>query len=173
MWAARATNADQQVRKEHSMRTTFSAQRLMDVSPDVVYRCIADYEHHHRPEGFLPPTFADMRVIQGGIGAGTVVSWAMDLGGRRQITTATITEPDPGHILVETSDTVVTNFIVEPAGAGALVRFETVIDEPGLRGVMTRLFATRLLRPVYDDELQRLEAYARRLAASGPSPAPA
>jgi hypothetical protein len=154
------------------MRTTFSAQRVMDVAPDVVYRCIADYEHHHRPEGFLPPTFSDMRVIQGGIGAGTVVSWAMDLGGRHETTTATISEPDPGHILVETSDTVVTNFIVEPSDGGALVRFETVIDEPGLRGVMTRLFATRLLRPVYDDELQRLESYARNLAATPSSASP-
>ena len=150
------------------MRTTFSAQRIMDVSPDVVYRCIADYEHHHRPDGFLPPAFSDMRVIQGGIGAGTVVSWAMDLGGRHETTTATISEPDPGHILVETSDTVVTNFVVEPSGGGSLVRFDTVIDEPGLRGVMTRLFATRLLRPIYDDELQRLEAYARQLAATPP-----
>jgi len=148
------------------MRTTFSAQRVMDVPPDAVYRCIADYEHHHRPEGFLPPTFSDMRVIEGGVGAGTVVSWAMDLGGRRETTTATITEPDPGHILVETSPTVVTTFTVEPSGGGALVRFDTVIDEPGLRGVMTRLFAPRLLRPVYDDELQRLEAYARGLATS-------
>ncbi|HET9083497.1 MAG TPA: SRPBCC family protein [Candidatus Limnocylindrales bacterium] len=154
------------------MRTTLSAQRVMDVSPDVVYRCIVDYEHHHRPEGFLPPTFSDMRVIQGGIGAGTVVSWAMDLGGRHETTTATITEPDPGHVLVETSDTVVTTFTVEPSGGGALVRFDTVIDEPGLRGVMTRLFATRLLRPVYDDELQRLEEYARRLAASSAESGP-
>jgi hypothetical protein len=52
------------------------------------------------------------------------------------------------------------------------VRFDTVIDEPGLRGLMTRLFATRLLRPVYDDELQRLEEYARALGASEPDPAP-
>jgi hypothetical protein len=67
---------------------------------------------------------------------------------------------------VETSDTVVTTFTVEPSRGGALVRFDTLIDEPGPRGVMTRLFATRLLRPVYDDELQRLEQYARGLAAS-------
>ena len=155
------------------MRTTFSAERVMDVSPDVVYRCIADYEHHHRPEGFLPPTFSDMRVIEGGVGAGTVVSWAMDLGGRHETTTATISEPDPGHLLVETSDTVVTTFTVEPSGSGALVRFDTVIDEPGVRGLMTRLFATRLLRPVYDDELERLEEYARGIGESQSHPAPA
>lgn len=146
------------------MRTTFSAERMMSVPADVVYACIRDYEHHHRPEGFLPPTFSEMQVLQGGVGAGTVVSWAMDLGGRHETTTATISEPDPGHILVETSTTVVTTFTVKPSGGGALVRFDTVIDEPGLRGLMTRLFATRLLRPVYDDELKRLEEYARTLA---------
>ena len=148
------------------MQTRFSAERSMSVPADVLYECIRDYEHHHRPEGFLPPTFSDMQVIRGGVGAGTVVSWAMDLGGRHDTTTATITEPDPGHVLVETSPTVVTTFTVEPSAGGAVVRFDTVIDEPGLRGVMTRLFAARLLAPVYDDELQRLEEYAGGLARS-------
>jgi polyketide cyclase/dehydrase/lipid transport protein len=148
------------------MQTRLSAERTMAVAPDVVYGCIRDYEHHHRPEGFLPPTFSDMKVLQGGVGAGTVVSWAMDLGGRHETTTATITEPEPGHTLVETSATVVTTFTVEPTGDGALVRFDTIIDEPGVRGLLTRLFAGRLLRPVYDDELQRLEAYAQALGGT-------
>ena len=152
------------------MRTRFSAERSMSVPADVVYACIRDYQHHHRPEGFLPPTFSDMHVIEGGIGAGTVVSWAMDLGGRHETTTATITEPEPGRVLVETSPTVVTTFTVEPSSAGALVRFDTIIDEAGVRGVLTRLFAARLLRPVYDDELARLEAYARRQATGQAQP---
>ena len=41
------------------------------------------------------------------------------------------------------------------------VRFETVIDEPGVRGVMTRLFAPRMLAPLYADELTRLGEHAR------------
>jgi len=152
------------------MRTRFSAERSMSVPADAVYACIRDYQHHHRPEGFLPPTFSDMQVIEGGIGAGTVVSWAMDLGGRHETTTATITEPEPGRVLVETSPTVVTTFTVEPSSDGALVRFDTIIDEAGVRGVLTRLFAGRLLRPVYDDELARLEAYARSQATGQAQP---
>ena len=34
----------------------------------------------------------------------------------------------------------------------------TVLHESGLRGILTRQFAGRLLRPVYEDELDRLAA---------------
>ena len=146
------------------MKTTVTAERLMDVPPDVVYRCIADYREHHRPEGFLPPAFSDLRITRGGVGAGTEVSWALDLGGRRRTIAATISEPVPGHVLVETAADLVTTFTVEPAGRGARVRFETVLDARGLEGLAARLFVPRLVRPLYADELCRLEDYARALA---------
>jgi hypothetical protein len=44
------------------------------------------------------------------------------------------------------------------------VRFETVIEAGGLEGVLSRLFAPRLLAPLYADELERLERYARAQA---------
>jgi hypothetical protein len=44
---------------------------------------------------------------------------------------------------------------------GATVRFETVLEDNGLAGALSRLFAGRLLRPIYEDELRRLEAYAQ------------
>jgi len=36
------------------MKTTISAERLIEAPPDVIYHCIADYREHHRPDGFLP-----------------------------------------------------------------------------------------------------------------------
>lgn len=159
------------------MRTTVSAERLLDAPPDVIYHCIADYREHHRPDGFLPPAFSDLQISHGGVGAGTEVSWVMDLGGRRRTIAATISEPDPGHILVETAAGLVTTFTVEPVGRRARVRFETVIDAAGLEGLTTRLFAARLIRPIYEDEMGRLEGYARALADRrtrvGPGSAPA
>jgi polyketide cyclase/dehydrase/lipid transport protein len=150
------------------MRTTITAERRMRAPADAIYHSIANYRDHHRPGGFLPPQFSDMQVATGGIGAGTEVSWVLETGGRARRISATISEPVPGRRLVETSPGIVTTFIVDPAPDGAIVRFETVIDEGGIQGLLTRLFAERLLRPVYEDELTRLEVYAAdlpRLAA--------
>jgi len=143
------------------MKSRFAAERRMDVSAEVAYHCLSDYREHHRPEGFLPPAFSAFEIHRGGIGAGTEASWTVDLGGgRKRRMSATITEPDPGRRLVETADGVVTTFTVAPSGAGCVVRFDTVFDEPGLSGVLLRLFIGRMLGPLYADELARLDLYA-------------
>jgi hypothetical protein len=41
------------------------------------------------------------------------------------------------------------------------VRFDTVIDEGGLQGILDHVFAARLFGPVYADELRRLEDHAK------------
>jgi len=143
------------------MKTTITAERDMDAPAEVLYHLLADYRTHHRPDGFLPPAFSDMQIHRGGLGAGTDVSWVNDLGGRRRTVRAQITEPRPGHTMVETADGLVTTFTVEPTATGARVRFDTVIDESGVQGVLTRLFAPRMLAPIYADELDRLAAHAR------------
>jgi hypothetical protein len=147
------------------MKSRFAAERRMDVPADVAFHCLADYREHHRPEGFLPPAFSAFEVHRGGVGAGTEASWTVDLGGRTRRMSAAITEPEPGRRLVETGGGAVTTFTVAPSGAGCVVRFDTVFDEPGLSGVVLRLLIGRLLGPLYADELARLEAYAR---AHGP-----
>lgn len=153
------------------MKSRFGAERRMDVPAQVAYHCLADYREHHRPDGFLPPAFSDFEISRGGVGAGTEASWTVDLGGgRKRRMTATITEPDPGRRLVETGDGVVTTFTVAPSGAGCVVRFETVFEEPGLSGLLLRLFIGRMLGPLYADELQRLDVYAHThgpVAAAG------
>ena len=147
------------------MKTTITAERLIAAPADVLYHVLADYREHHRPEGFLPPAFSDVVISRGGVGAGTEVSWNVDAGGRRRPVHATISEPEPGRTLLETAPGLETTFTVTPADGGARVRFDTVIDDPGIQGLMTRLFAGRLLAPIYADELDRLETYAR---AHGP-----
>jgi hypothetical protein len=49
--------------------THISAERVIDAPAPVVYHCIADYNEHHRPGGFLPPAFSEMRVDQAAVGA--------------------------------------------------------------------------------------------------------
>ena len=142
------------------------AERSIAAPPDVVYACIANYQEHHRPGGFLPPSFSDFRVERGGVGAGTVISFKMTLGGQTRSSTQTVSEPDPGHVLVESGKGITTTFTVEPDAAGCRVRFDTRLEASGIEGLMTRLFAPRLLQPVYQDELQRLETYAQQVGAA-------
>jgi hypothetical protein len=138
-----------------------SAERLVDAPADVVYRCIADYQRHHRPGGFLPPAFHDLRVERGGVGAGTLIRFQVSLAGRTSTIHAEISEPEPGRVLVEASDRVRTVFTVDPLGRQCRVRFDTHMQASGVEGVLNRLFAQRLMRPLYADELERLERYAR------------
>ena len=139
-----------------------TAERSIDAPADVVYQCIANYQEHHRPEGFLPPSFSDFRVERGGVGAGTVISFKMKLGGQTRGMTASVSEPAPGRVLMETGKGVTTTFTVEPEGGRCRVRFDTLLEAAGIDGIMTRLFAPRMLKPVYEDELRRLEAYAQQ-----------
>ena len=152
------------------IRTRVSRERLVDAPAEVVYHCIADYRHHHRPGGFLPPAFSDFRVVHGGVGAGTVFTFTMTLAGQTRASRAEVSEPEPGRVLVETGPEVRTRFTVEPDGTRARVRFDTVLAMGGLDGLLTRLLAPRLLGRLYADELERLERYARVHAGSGVEP---
>ncbi len=143
-----------------------SAERLVDAPADVVYRCIADYQRHHRPGGFLPPAFSDLRIERGGVGAGTVITFKTTLAGRTRTLTQEVSEPEPGRVLVEANATSRTTFTVDPIGRQARVRFDTVLDVRGLEGILTRLFAPRVLQPLYADELRRLERHAQSLAVA-------
>ena len=65
-----------------------------------VYAYFADYRDHH--PRLLPSAFSDNRVEQGGIGAGTVVSFKTTVAGRTQSYRVYVTEPVPGRVMVET-----------------------------------------------------------------------
>jgi len=145
----------------------FAAERLLDAPTEVVYHCLRDYTAHHRhqPEGFLPAAFTRLEVLRGGIGAGTQMRFTTRMGGRSATRTQEVSEPEPGHILVESGDGEGSTFTVEPRGARTLVRIETTLLVSGLEGVVMPLLGPRIMRGLYEDELTRLEAYAQVHAA--------
>ena len=143
------------------MKARIAAERCIDAPAAVVYHCLADYGEHHRPGGFLPPAFEQLEITRGGVGAGTEYRLVMAIGGRRRAVSISVSEPVPGHKLVETGSGIETTFTVEQTVDGAHVCFDTVIDEGGFRGILNRLFAARILGPLYDDELRRLEDHAK------------
>ena len=118
-------------------------------------------EHHAH---FLPPAFSDFQVESGGVGAGTITTFKLTAGGRTRQLRMQVAEPEPGRVLTE-SDTMsssVTTWTVTPEGSDCQVQISTTWQGAGgVGGLFERLFAPRVLRRIYADELNRLDAYAR------------
>jgi hypothetical protein len=149
------------------MNVTVSARRDIAVPDDLVYRIIADYRKHH--PHILPPAFSGFTVEGGGEGAGTVIRFNVTTAGRTESYHQRVEEPDPGRVLreVDVAGDRATTFTVTPAGEGCTVQIETTWTATGVRGLVERLFAPWMLRSLYNDELSRLEAYARELIDIG------
>lgn len=142
-----------------------AAERDIAVPPEQVYRYIADYVYHH--PRFLPPAFSNLRVEEGGVGEGTVVSFHLSTGRRERDYRMRVTEPSPGRVLTEsdTTSSLVTRFTVSPQGTGSRVRIETTWQGAGgIGGFFERTFAPRVLSSLYQDELVRLDRYAHEQA---------
>jgi uncharacterized protein YndB with AHSA1/START domain len=143
-------------------RIMASAEGTVDAPAETVYRYIADMREHH--PRFLPPAFSDFRVESGGVGAGTITRFKVTAGGRTREFRTKVAEPEPGRVLTEsdTNSSSVTTFTVSPQGVASLVRISTSWDGAGgVGGVFERMFAPRVMRAIYADELKRLDAYAR------------
>jgi hypothetical protein len=143
-------------------RVEVFAEGAVDAPADTVYGYIADMREHH--PHFLPPAFSDFRVESGGVGAGTVMRFRMTAGGRTREYRMTVAEPEPGRVLTESDgvSSAVTSFTVTPRDESSLVRISTSWDGAGgIGGLFERMFAPRVLRAIYTDELKRLDAYAR------------
>jgi hypothetical protein len=140
-----------------------SAEGAVGAPPDAVYRYLADMRTHH-PK-FLPPAFSDFRVESGGVGAGTIIGYTLTAGGRTRQYRAQVAEPEPGRTLTESdmNSSAVTTFTVTPEGAASRVKIATTWQGAGgIGGFFERLFAPRVLRGIYEDELRRLDTYARQ-----------
>lgn len=146
---------------------TASAEGPVAAPPAVVYRYLSDMQNHH--PHFLPPAFSDFHVVSGGIGEGTVVTFQLSAGGRRREFRQTVTEPEPGRRMVETdaNSSSVTTFEVDPVdgGVSSKVRISTQWNgAQGIGGFFERMFAPRVMRRIYLDEIRRLDEYARSQA---------
>jgi hypothetical protein len=149
-----------------SSRSTYlvSATARLSAPPHRVYETIANYHTEH--PRILPRQFSGLTVERGGIGAGTVIRFQVKVLGKTVAYRAEVTEPEPGHTLVETnvlgSDSV-TTFVVEPGaheGESVVTIGTELAVKPGLGGVVERFLIPRVLRPMYDEELRLLERVA-------------
>jgi hypothetical protein len=135
-----------------------AASRLITAPAHIIYALLADYQTGH-PSILPKPYFVSLNIEKGGIGAGTVINFQMQLMGRLQTFHSVITEPEPGRVLVETDLTsgAVTTFTVEPQDNGRCSQVVIATDtkvRDGILGVIEGWFTTRLLRPIYIKELE-------------------
>lgn len=141
-----------------------SASTRVRVPAERVYGIIADYHEGH--PRILPKQFTSLVVEEGGVGAGTIIRCEMRLMGQKQTFRAAVTEPEPGRVLRESiieGDPLITTFTVMPTASGdeCDVSIESVVPaKPGVRGLIERFFLPRILAPMYQEELERLNDYA-------------
>lgn len=138
---------------------------VVNAPADLTYRLLADDRHHQR---FLPDGFSGFETLEGGVGAGTVHRFKVTAGGRTREYRMRVEEPAPGRTISETdqASSLVTRFDVTPDGERCRVRITTTWDGAGgVGGFFERLFAPRVMRRMYADELSRLDRYAREQAA--------
>lgn len=143
-----------------------SAERTVAAPAATVYSYIADMREHH--PHFLPDAFSDFTVESGGVGAGTITHFKVTAGGRTREYRMQVAEPEPGRVLSEsdTNSSLVTTFTVTPQGDSARVQISTTWDGAGgIGGFFERMFAPRVMRGIYADELERLNAYALERAS--------
>lgn len=142
-----------------------SASATVHAPADKVFGLIRDFREHH--PNFLPDAFSDFKVVEGGVGAGTVVTYTFSAGKRVRQYRMTVAEPTPGSVLTETdaNSSLVTTFTVTGSGDDSTVRIHTSWDGTGgIGGIFEGIFAPRALKSIYADELARLDAYAQKQA---------
>jgi hypothetical protein len=148
------------------------AEAVVPAPADLVYGILADYRDGH-PSILPRPPFGELTVQEGGYGAGTRITVAMEAMGRERLMRMRVEEPEPGRVLLETDEDsgVRTRFTVDPLGPGrSRVRFETELAErPGLAGWLEGLLTPVLLRRVYRRELGQLADVAAHRFAAGES----
>lgn len=131
--------------------------------PPRIWRILTDYRVHH--PAILPPhIFRKLEVLQGGIGAGTRFRLTMRMGGKDHVSEQTVSEPRPGHTLVERADdgSVETRFLLEPleGGAATLLTFDTDYTLPaGFFLPLQRWVTNNILRGLYRQEMQLIVRY--------------
>lgn len=144
------------------------AEAILSARPKAIYDAIADYEHGH-PNIIPPESFSDLRVEQGGYGAGTIIRFKVKALGIVTEMHARISEPEPGRVLVEqdidATRNVVTTFTVIPLEDNQQARViisTTMNASPGLAGLVERILIPRINGRIYRKELRLLEAFAQK-----------
>lgn len=150
---------------EQMTMITVEVHDVVPANIKTVYAVIADYEVGH--QAILPrPEFKEMKVIEGGYGAGTRLKLHIRLWGQSYYYEQVVEEPDVGRVILERDVNTgqVSTFTLEPLSETS-TRVTITANVPlskGLRGVLERLSQPTIMRKLFTIELKNLAAYVSR-----------
>ena len=130
---------------------------LINAAPDAVLAAVADY-NTVRPK-ILPAQYSAYRVLQGGVGAGTVATWKLQATKSRvRDVQAAVDVAGKTVIEKDANSTMVTNWTVAPAGAGSSVTVKTSwTGAGGVKGFFEKTFAPLGLKKIQGETLENLK----------------
>ena len=134
-----------------------SSTVLINAEPDAVLTAVADYQTV-RPK-ILSSHYSGYQVLEGGQGAGTVVTWKLQAT-RSRVRDVKASVDVAGHAVIEkdANSTMVTNYTVAPAGPGASVTVKTTWQGAGgVKGFFEKTFAPLGLRKIQAEVLENLK----------------
>ncbi len=134
-----------------------SSTILINATPDAVLAAVADY-NVVRPK-ILSPQYSEYKVLQGGVGAGTVATWKLQAT-KSRVRTVQASVDIAGHTVIEkdANSSMVTNWTVAPAGPGSSVTVKTSWNGAGgIGGFFEKTFAPLGLKKIQGQVLENLK----------------
>lgn len=134
-----------------------SSSVLINAEPDAVLAAVADYQTV-RPK-ILSPHYSGYEVLEGGQGAGTVVTWKLQAT-KSRVRDVKSTVDVAGKTVIEkdANSSMVTNWTVAPAGTGSTVTVKTSWNGAGgIGGFFEKTFAPLGLRKIQAEVLENLK----------------
>lgn len=137
-------------------QVTATTEATLPATPEAALVALADYVDT-RP-AILTDRYTDYAVQSGGIGDGTVVTWRLHATEKRvRHVVADVTTDATGVTETDRNSSLVTRYVVSPAGNGSRVVVTTTWDgASGIGGFFERTFAPKGLARIHDGVLANL-----------------
>lgn len=141
---------------------TIEVSDVIPATIKVVYHVIADYKIGH--QAILPkPAFQEMKVIEGGYGAGTRLKTHIRIWGQSYYYEQIVEEPVPGQVLIERDVNTgqVSTFTLTPLSETS-TQVTITSDIPlsrGFRGLLERFSQPTIVANLFKVELKNLADY--------------
>ncbi|MFC9994744.1 SRPBCC family protein [Nocardia sp. NPDC127526] len=134
-----------------------SSSIVVTADPKRTLDAIADYESV-RPR-ILSPHYRDYKVVEGGVGAGTVAEWTLQATEKRvRNVRAAVSVSDSMVTERDSNSSMVTTWTVTPSGTGALVTVRTSWKGAGgIGGIFEGIFAPLGLKKIQAEVLENLK----------------
>ena len=134
-----------------------SSTVLIEAAPEAVLAAVADYQTV-RPK-ILSSHYSNYSVLEGGQGAGTVVTWKLQATeSRSRDVKASVDVAGKTVIEKDANSTLVTNWTVAPAGTGSTVTVKASWKGAGgIKGFFEKTFAPLGLRKIQGEVLGNLK----------------